>query len=60
MVTITIVDYKAGNLTSVARALEYLGYRWEITDNPERVRRAERVILPGVGRRAPPWKTSIV
>ena len=49
MVTITIVDYKAGNLTSVARALEYLGYRWEITDNPERVRRAERVILPGVG-----------
>jgi imidazole glycerol-phosphate synthase subunit HisH len=47
--TITIVDYKAGNLTSVARALEHLGYRWEITDEPERVRRAERVILPGVG-----------
>jgi glutamine amidotransferase len=46
---ITIVDYKAGNLTSVARALEYLGYRWEITDNPARVQRAERVILPGVG-----------
>jgi imidazole glycerol-phosphate synthase subunit HisH len=46
---VTIVDYKAGNLTSVARALEHLGYRWEITDDPERVRRAERVILPGVG-----------
>jgi imidazole glycerol-phosphate synthase subunit HisH len=46
---ITIVDYKAGNLTSVARALEHLGYRCEITDEPERVRRAERVILPGVG-----------
>jgi imidazole glycerol-phosphate synthase subunit HisH len=46
---ITIVDYKAGNLTSVARALEHLGHRWEITDEPERVRRAERVILPGVG-----------
>jgi imidazole glycerol-phosphate synthase subunit HisH len=46
---ITIVDYKAGNLTSVARALEYLGHRWEITDKPERVRHAERVILPGVG-----------
>jgi len=46
---ITIVDYKAGNLTSVARALEHLGYRWEITDEPERIRHAERVILPGVG-----------
>jgi imidazole glycerol-phosphate synthase subunit HisH len=46
---ITIVDYKAGNLASVARALEHLGHRWEITDDPERVRRAERVILPGVG-----------
>jgi glutamine amidotransferase len=46
---IAIVDYKAGNLTSVARALEHLGYRCEITDEPERVRRADRVILPGVG-----------
>ncbi len=49
MAIITIVDYKAGNLTSVARALEHLGYRWEITDEPERVRCAERIILPGVG-----------
>jgi len=47
--SITIVDYKAGNLTSVARALEHLGHRWEITDRPERVRHADRVILPGVG-----------
>jgi glutamine amidotransferase len=46
---ITILDYKAGNLASVARALEHLGHRWEITDEPTRVRRAERVILPGVG-----------
>ena len=35
---IAIVDYKAGNLTSVARALEHLGHRCEITDHPERVR----------------------
>ena len=49
MAIITIVDYKAGNLTSVARALEHLGHRWEITDDPQRLRRAERVILPGVG-----------
>ncbi len=46
---IAIVDYKAGNLTSVARALEYLGHPCEITDRPEKVRAAERVILPGVG-----------
>ena len=49
MAIVTIVDYKAGNLTSVARALEHLGHRWEITDEPARVRRADRVILPGVG-----------
>ncbi|HUY18537.1 MAG TPA: imidazole glycerol phosphate synthase subunit HisH [Candidatus Binataceae bacterium] len=46
---IAIVDYRAGNLTSVARALEHLGHRSEITDQAERIRAAERVILPGVG-----------
>lgn len=46
---IAIVDYKAGNLTSVARALEHLGHACEITDRPERIRAADRVILPGVG-----------
>lgn len=46
---IAIVDYKAGNLTSVARALEHLGHACEITDRPERIRAADSVILPGVG-----------
>ena len=46
---IAIVDYKAGNLPSVARALEFLGHRSEITDRPERIAAAERIILPGVG-----------
>jgi imidazole glycerol-phosphate synthase subunit HisH len=47
---IAIVDYRAGNLTSVKRALEHLGHRdCEITDNPDKIRAAERVILPGVG-----------
>ena len=46
---IAIVDYKAGNLTSVKRALEHLGHKCEITDRAERVVGAERVILPGVG-----------
>ncbi|HXW83769.1 MAG TPA: imidazole glycerol phosphate synthase subunit HisH [Candidatus Binataceae bacterium] len=46
---IAIVDYRAGNLTSVKRALEFLGHECEITDRAERIRAAERVILPGVG-----------
>lgn len=46
---IAIVDYRAGNLTSVKRALEFLGHRSEITDNADKIRAAERVILPGVG-----------
>jgi imidazole glycerol-phosphate synthase subunit HisH len=46
---IAIVDYRAGNLTSVASALEHLGHRCEITDRPDKIRSAERVILPGVG-----------
>src|ERR1700730_18032147 len=46
---IAIVDYKAGNLTSVQRALEFLGHKSEITDRPERIVAADRVILPGDG-----------
>lgn len=49
---ITIVDYKAGNLTSVKRALDHLGIENRITPDPERVRRAERIIFPGVGHAA--------
>jgi|SRR5271155_2724134 len=46
---IAIVDYKAGNLTSVQRALEFLGHKSEITDRAEHIAKADRVILPGVG-----------
>ncbi|MGC8862215.1 MAG: imidazole glycerol phosphate synthase subunit HisH [Armatimonadota bacterium] len=46
---IAIIDYKAGNLTSVRLALEYLGLASEITSDPDRVLAAERVIFPGVG-----------
>ena len=46
---IAIVDYKAGNLTSVQRALEFLGHQSEITDSADRIVAADRVILPGVG-----------
>ena len=46
---VAIIDYKAGNLTSVARALDRLGYKNEITDDAETILNAERVIFPGVG-----------
>ena len=46
---IAIVDYGAGNLASVLRAIESLGREGKITADPDDVRRAERVIFPGVG-----------
>ena len=46
---ITIVDYKAGNLTSVKRALDYLGIENQISADPDVVRSAGQVIFPGVG-----------
>jgi len=49
MDVVAIIDYKAGNLTSVRLALEYIGVECEITDQPDRILAAERVIFPGVG-----------
>jgi glutamine amidotransferase len=46
---ITIVDYGSGNLRSVQKAFERLGVAAEITDDPQRVAEAERLVLPGVG-----------
>jgi imidazole glycerol-phosphate synthase subunit HisH len=46
---ITLVDYKAGNLTSVRRALDHLGILCQISADPDVVRRADKIIFPGVG-----------
>lgn len=46
---ITLVDYKAGNLTSVRRALDHLGLPCQISADPDVVHRAGRIIFPGVG-----------
>src|SRR3954471_2206809 len=46
---IVIIDYGMGNLRSVQKAIEAVGHAAEITAEPERVRRASKVILPGVG-----------
>lgn len=44
-----IIDYQAGNLASVKRALDHLGVESLITSDPAVVASAERVIFPGVG-----------
>jgi glutamine amidotransferase len=46
---VTVIDYKAGNLTSVVKALTYLGAEVAVTDGPEPLASAERIVLPGVG-----------
>ena len=46
---LAIVDYDAGNIRSVEHAVRYLGGTPEITRDTEKIRAAERVILPGVG-----------
>ena len=46
---IGIVDYKAGNLTSVARALQFLQVPCRVTDDPALLGGCERLIFPGVG-----------
>ncbi len=47
---VTVIDYKAGNLTSVLKALRHLGAEPEVTDGDlSLVASAERVVLPGVG-----------
>jgi glutamine amidotransferase len=53
--TVTIVDYGSGNLHSAAKAFERAareagtGQDILVTSDPEKVRRAERIVLPGVG-----------
>ena len=45
-----IIRYNAGNIQSVAFALERLQVQYVITDNPEEIAGADRVIFPGVGQ----------
>jgi len=55
MKTVAIVDYGSGNLRSAEKSFQRAareagtGHEIEVTSDPERVRRADRVVLPGVG-----------
>lgn len=47
--TIAVIDYGVGNLSSVTKALEYLGLKGQITSDPGQIERSNAIILPGVG-----------
>jgi glutamine amidotransferase len=47
---VTVIDYKAGNLASVVKALRHLGAEVEVTDHDlALIETADRIVLPGVG-----------
>ncbi|MDB0616037.1 imidazole glycerol phosphate synthase subunit HisH [Tenacibaculum dicentrarchi] len=46
---IAIIKYNAGNIRSVQNAITRLGYDSIITDNPQEIQQADKVIFPGVG-----------
>jgi len=46
---IALIDYGMGNLRSVGKALEAMGGRVRVTDRARDVKRADKVVLPGVG-----------
>ncbi|MCA9971286.1 MAG: imidazole glycerol phosphate synthase subunit HisH [Anaerolineales bacterium] len=47
--TVTLIDYGAGNIRSVQKAFEHVGTAVQLTADPEAVRRADKLVLPGVG-----------
>jgi imidazole glycerol-phosphate synthase subunit HisH len=46
---IAIVDYGAGNISSVKKALTHLGVEAEVTADPAVIARADKIVVPGVG-----------
>jgi len=49
MKKIVIIDYGCGNILSIARAIEHIGYKPEITNDKNKIINSSNVILPGVG-----------
>ncbi len=46
---IAIIDYGAGNIFSVKNAFDYLGYECKLTSSENEIKKADGIILPGVG-----------
>tara|TARA_Y100000590_G_scaffold278374_1_gene312466 strand:+ start:2569 stop:3201 length:633 start_codon:yes stop_codon:yes gene_type:complete len=49
MKKIIIIDYKCGNILSIKRAIQHLGYETEISNDKTKILNSTHVILPGVG-----------
>lgn len=49
---IVVIDYGAGNLRSVARAVEHVGFQPEVSADPRALESADAVVMPGVGAAA--------
>ncbi|MFZ5633345.1 MAG: imidazole glycerol phosphate synthase subunit HisH [Bacillota bacterium] len=49
MTAVSVIDYGVGNLLSVTRAFQYVGAEVILTNSPEAIENAERLVLPGVG-----------
>ena len=49
---IAVIDYDMGNIRSLGYALQRLGAEWKLTADPEEIRNASHIILPGVGNAA--------
>lgn len=47
--TLTMIDYGASNIRSAQKAFEYIGAEVVLTEDPEVVRKADKLVLPGVG-----------
>ena len=47
--SVTVIDYGIVNLANIVRALEFVGAKVQISDCPNEVSRASRIVLPGVG-----------
>ena len=54
---ITVVDYNAGNLTSVMNALKFIGADAKVSRDPAEIAKATRLIFPGVGAAASAMET---
>ena len=54
---LAIIKYNAGNIQSVLNALERLGFEAEVTDDPEKIKNADKVIFPGVGEASSAMKS---
>ena len=54
---VAIIDYDAGNIKSVEKALRFLGQEAVVTRDRERIRKADKVILPVSGPLEMPWRS---